>query len=111
MEEKPTFYDILGVSPASEPEIIKQAYKKLALRYHPDREDGDGSKFIEIREAYEVLSDSVKRLEYDKSLYGREYNRKFASVYERKLREIFFEGLEQKITKLRVERRAKRAKI
>ena len=67
------YYKILGVSKDASPEEIKKAYRKLALKYHPDRTKGDKAaeeKFKEINEAYAVLSDPEKRKEYD--TYGAE---------------------------------------
>merc|ERR1719199_1037108 len=63
------FYKLLEVDKnASEPEI-KKAYRKLAVKHHPDK-GGDPEKFKEITRAYEVLSDSEKRSKYDK--FGEE---------------------------------------
>ncbi len=65
------YYDILGVSKTAENIDIKRAYKRLAIKYHPDRNKGDKiseEKFKEIKEAYEILSDSKKRSMYDQ--YG-----------------------------------------
>ncbi|MGD6858418.1 MAG: molecular chaperone DnaJ [Enterobacteriaceae bacterium] len=65
------YYEILGVSKNSDDKEIKRAYKRLAIKYHPDRNPGNSAsedKFKEIKEAYEVLSDPNKRSAYDK--YG-----------------------------------------
>jgi DnaJ-class molecular chaperone len=65
------YYKILGVEKTATTDEIKKAYRKLALKYHPDR-GGDSEtakKFNEINEAYQVLSDSQKRSQYDQ--YGR----------------------------------------
>lgn len=62
------YYAILGVSKNASAEEIKKTFRKLAVKYHPDRNPGDKKaedKFKEISEAYEVLSDSDKRKKYD----------------------------------------------
>ena len=58
------YYKILGVSKEADKEEIRKAYKELAKEHHPDT-GGDAEKFKEINEAHEVLSDDIKRLEYD----------------------------------------------
>ena len=67
MAEKRDFYEVLGVPKTSSKDQIKDAYRKLALQYHPDRnkEPGAEEKFKEISEAYAVLSDEQKRQQYD----------------------------------------------
>ncbi|MBV8444730.1 MAG: molecular chaperone DnaJ [Candidatus Dormibacteraeota bacterium] len=65
---KRDYYEVLGVSRAASPEELKRAYRKLAMQYHPDRNDGDKQaeeRFKEIGEAYSVLSDPEKRQRYD----------------------------------------------
>lgn len=66
--EKKSYYDILGVGKDSSNDEIKSAFKKLALKYHPDHNPGDeaaAEKFKEINEAYQTLSDPQKRAAYD----------------------------------------------
>jgi molecular chaperone DnaJ len=65
---KRDYYDVLGVSKDAPKEEIKRAYRKLALKYHPDRnkEPDAAEKFREISEAYAVLSDDEKRSMYDR---------------------------------------------
>ncbi len=65
---KKDLYDVLGVKPDATDEEIKKAYRKLARKYHPDVNPGDKKaeeRFKEINEAYEILSDSKRRKEYD----------------------------------------------
>lgn len=63
------YYDILGVSKTSSLEEIKQSYKKLVIKNHPDK-GGNKEKFQQIQEAYEVLSDDNKRRQYDNPNQG-----------------------------------------
>lgn len=66
------FYKILGIQKGANDDEIKKAYRKLALKYHPDKNKSAGAeeRFKEIAEAYEVLSDKKKRDIYDQ--YGEE---------------------------------------
>ncbi|MBQ9339631.1 MAG: molecular chaperone DnaJ [Paludibacteraceae bacterium] len=71
MAEKRDYYEVLEVSKNATPEEIKKAYRKMAIKYHPDKNPGDKvaeEKFKEAAEAYEVLSDPQKRQTYDQ--YG-----------------------------------------
>jgi len=70
-QEKRDYYEVLGVSKTATDAEIKKAYRKLAMKYHPDYNPGDKEaeeKFKEINEANEVLSDAEKRQRYDQ--YG-----------------------------------------
>ena len=70
---KRDYYEIIGVPRSANPDEIKKAYRKLALKYHPDRNPNNKEaeeKFKEAAEAYEVLSDNTKRQRYDQ--YGQE---------------------------------------
>src|SRR5260221_7688214 len=65
---KQDYYELLGVSRKAAQKEIRQAYRKLARKYHPDLNPGDKSseeKFKQVQEAYDVLSDSKKRQMYD----------------------------------------------
>lgn len=73
MATKRDYYDVLGVPKNATEEDIKKAYRKLAMKHHPDRNQGDTAtvaedKFKEAKEAYEMLSDAQKRAAYDQ--YG-----------------------------------------
>ncbi|MFG6385265.1 MAG: molecular chaperone DnaJ [Muribaculaceae bacterium] len=68
MENKRDYYEVLGVSKTATPEEIKKAYRKMAIKYHPDKNPGDKEaeeKFKEAAEAYDVLSNADKRQKYD----------------------------------------------
>ncbi len=67
MAEKKDYYEVLGVAREASEKDIKSAYRKLAMKYHPDRSDASDAeeRFKEISEAYAVLSDADKRKQYD----------------------------------------------
>jgi molecular chaperone DnaJ len=70
---KKDYYEVLGVSKDASTDDIKRAYKKLAIKYHPDKNPGDKeaeNKFKEAAEAYDVLSDAQKKAQYDR--FGHE---------------------------------------
>ena len=62
---KRDYYEVLGVSKDASADEIKKAYRKAAVKFHPDKEGGDETKFKESSEAYEVLKDQQKRQRYD----------------------------------------------
>ena len=73
MATKQDYYELLGTNRSASADEIKKAYRKLAMKYHPDRNAGDAvaeEKFKEVSEAYEVLSDTAKRQQYDQ--YGHD---------------------------------------
>src|SRR3989344_8650517 len=66
--EQPDLYQRLDVEPSANPDEIKQAYRRMAFEWHPDRNPNDPSlheEFIAVSQAYEAISDSSKRAEYD----------------------------------------------
>lgn len=66
-------YTTLGVAPNATDDEIKKVYRSLAMRFHPDRNDAPGAevRFKSITKAYEILSDPVKREEYNQSVNHR----------------------------------------
>jgi molecular chaperone DnaJ len=82
------YYEVLGVQKGANKDQIKDAYRKLALQFHPDRNKAPEAeaRFKEISEAYAVLSDDEKRRQYD--AYGRE------GVYQRYSQEDLFRGVD-----------------
>jgi len=68
---KRDYYEVLGVSRDADDSVMKKAYRKMAMKYHPDRNPDNAEaeeKFKEVKEAYEVLTDAQKRQVYDQ--YG-----------------------------------------
>src|SRR3989344_7810458 len=59
------YYNILGVNKTASKDEIKKAFHKLAHKYHPDKNKGNDSKFKEVNQAYQTLSDDGKRAQYD----------------------------------------------
>lgn len=86
------YYEVLEITRTSDKEVIKKAYRKMALKYHPDRNPDDKhaeEQFKRVNEAYEVLSDDAKRQIYDK--YGKEglQNSGFSGFSGRDFSDIF----------------------
>src|SRR6266511_4737833 len=83
------YYKVLGLGKNATPEEIKRAYRKLAVKYHPDKNPGDKTaeeRFKEINEAYAVLSDPQKKAQYDQ--FGS------AGFHERFSQEDIFRGFD-----------------
>lgn len=70
----PDYYKILGVEREATEEDIKRAYKRLAMKHHPDRAGGNTEQFQQIQEAYQILGDATKRAQYDNPQQTFEFN-------------------------------------
>jgi len=94
MSGKRDYYEVLGVDRNASPDEIKRAFRKLAFKYHPDRnkEPGAEENFKEISEAYAILSDPEKKQQYDAfgfdGIRGR-YSRE--DIFNTRFRDIFSE--------------------
>ena len=69
MAEKRDYYEVLGLKKGASEDEIKKAFRKMAMKYHPDKNPGDKTaeeKFKEVNEAYSVLSDPEKKSKYDR---------------------------------------------
>jgi curved DNA-binding protein CbpA len=84
MDNKDDFYEILQVHPSADPDIIQAAYRRLVLRYHPDRNNSPEAAEIirRLNQAYEVLSDPQRRAAYDRRRAGRSSSRPTGSAQE-----------------------------
>jgi len=90
---KANYYEILGVPPDASTEAIKSAYRKLAVQYHPDKNPNSPTahhRFQQIHEAYTVLSDSKKRLAFDRKFRVRLRGQSSASASQRKTSATIF---------------------
>ena len=104
MPTKRDYYDILGIPRDASEQDVKKAYRKLAMKYHPDRNPGDTEaeeKFKELSEAAEVLSDQEKRSTYDQFGHsafeggasgGFSGSGNFSSIFEDVFGDIFSGG-------------------
>lgn len=92
MSEKRDYYEVLGVERDADDRVLKKAYHKLALQYHPDKNPGDKAaeeNFKECSEAYAVLSDADKRAHYDRFGHAPEMGGASAQQYAVNLQDIF----------------------
>lgn len=92
MSSRRDYYDVLGVSRDADEKTIKSAYRKLALKYHPDRNPGDKAaeeNFKEAAEAYEVLGDQDKRAIYDRAGFEGLRSRGFSPGFTGDIGDIF----------------------
>lgn len=104
MNDPKKYYSVLGIGKKSSEGEIKKAYRKKAMKYHPDQNEGDKAaeeKFKEISEAYEVLSDSKKRSQYDR--YGsvdfggqRERSRSMGDFFHGNVSDLFNDGIKRR---------------
>ena len=68
MNSSQDHYNVLGVAPTADPEVIRAAYRVLAQRHHPDRNTaGDGATMVRLNQAYAVLSDPQQRANFDRA--------------------------------------------
>jgi len=92
MSTKRDYYEILGVGKSATPEEIKKAYRKVAIQFHPDKNPDNKEaeeKFKEAAEAYEVLSDTDKRVKYDRFGHARSGNGGYGPGHEMNMEDIF----------------------
>lgn len=90
-------YEILGLSKCATLEDVKKAYKRLALQYHPDKNNGDDSKFKQINEAYQILSDPIKKQLYDEHLTDENVDWSFIAKFASELMNVIKERMHQKM--------------
>lgn len=87
-------YQMLGLAKDATADQIKKAYRRLAQKYHPDRETGDEEKFYQVQVAYDVLSDDDRRKEYDRSGSTKDKSKSSLSSAEQELVQLFVRLLE-----------------
>jgi curved DNA-binding protein CbpA len=98
--EMKDYYEILGIRRDASPQDIKKAFRRLALRYHPDRNPGNTreaeGRFKEINEAYEVLGNEQKRRQYDYlTSYRRSQTERVNMVFRDSLDDFTYHSLEE----------------
>jgi len=92
MSTKRDFYEILGVGKNATPEEIKKAYRKVAIQYHPDKNQGNKEaeeKFKEAAEAYEILSNAEKKAKYDRFGHAGTGNGGYGGGHNMNMEDIF----------------------
>ena len=103
---KRDYYEVLGITKSASPEEIKKAYRKSALKYHPDKNKGDKAaeaKFKEASEAYHILSDKDRKLNYDQfghaafeggrgGFSNADFSSTFSDIFGSDIFEDFFDG-------------------
>jgi len=91
MPEFVDYYEMLQISPNAQLQTIQRVFKMLAMRYHPDNpETGETNRFVRLTRAYETLSDTAQRAEYD-AMYVK-YQQKPAKIFETKEFELGVDG-------------------
>lgn len=93
MQTRRDYYEVLGVDLSADDDTIQKAFRKIALKFHPDRNPGDAvaeEKFKEAAEAYQVLSDAGRRAQYDRFGHGQVYD-PFGGFTGRSVSDIFSE--------------------
>ena len=94
MQNNTKYYNILGVQTNASFKDIKESYRKLSLRYHPDKnQDKDDGKFKEITEAYQILKDDLKKQTQKSATKAESAHADFWNFYEKRAKEEFhFKG-------------------
>lgn len=108
------YYYILGISENANNSEIKTAYRKLSLKFHPDKNNGEKyfeERFKEIQDAYEILSDSIKRKNYNIELNRYRSSRTNKNKEEDELKRKYSEELRRKEEEIRNEYQAKEKKL
>jgi len=98
------YYEVLGISRNATQEEIKKAYRKLSMKFHPDKNEGDAffeEMFKKIQEAYEVLSNTSKRHQYNAMLDSYQGNPEEFRRYQENLRRQFEEELKKRENEMR----------